>query len=188
MAAAPHLDEASLRALLDERGLLRQGALAAPARSTVYAVFAQRADASLDVPALKRQAERFFGTRLGLTVDKAYGPGAVREDAARVVVHGDDPSASGTRLCFGRGAQPDDVGAAEEAERRKGTFGLAALAQRCGALWLVVPETDEDRVALTIAAIFASVMLGPILTPFGAELFGVRTARLKLEGKPSPYR
>jgi hypothetical protein len=32
------------------------------------------------------------------------------------------------------------------------------------------------------------VLLGPILSPDGKEVFGVRTARMKLEGKSAPYR
>jgi hypothetical protein len=65
---------------------------------------------------------------------------------------------------------------------------MALLAQRCRTVWLVTRETDDDRVSLGIAAIFASVLLGPILAPTGDELFGVRTARAKLEGQPRPYR
>lgn len=188
MPAPPHLDEAAFRALLDRRGLLQPGSLGAPDRTSAYAVFAQRSDARLDVDAVRRQAQRFFGAKLGLTVDKVYGADPVLEDAARVVLRGDDPSASGTRLAYGRLTTPADVAAAEDAEQKRKTYGMAALAQRCGAIWLVVPEVDDDRVALTIAAIFASAMLGPILAPGGGEVFGVRTARMKLEGQGRPYR
>jgi hypothetical protein len=55
-------------------------------------------------------------------------------------------------------------------------------------VWLVVRESPDDRVALTLAAILASALLGPVLAPEGDELFGVRTARLKLEGRARPYR
>lgn len=185
----PALDEASFRLLLDDRGVLREGALAAPDRNLSYAVFAQRTDARLDVETVKRQAEQFFAVKLGLTVDKRYGAGgAPRVDAARVVVAGGDGTSSGTRLVYGRSADASDVAAAEEAERATGTYGLALLAQRCTMLWCVVPEIDDDRAALTIAAIFASTLLGPIVSPGGREIYGVRGARLKLEGRASPYR
>jgi hypothetical protein len=36
--------------------------------------------------------------------------------------------------------------------------------------------------ALRLAAILASVVLGPILDPETSEIFGVKTARLKIEG------
>ena len=173
--------------MLDERGVLRPGALVPPERSAGYSVFVQRDDAVLDVAALKGHAARFFGAKLGLTVEKKY-----REppptDAARVVLASDDGTASGTRLCFGRRASPADHDAAEAAERAQGTHGMALLARRCATVWVVVRETEDDRVALTIATVLASSMLGPILSPEGDELFGVRTGRLKLEGRASPYR
>ena len=182
------LTEEAFRTLLDGRGILRQGALDAPVRERSFAVFSQRADVRLDVDALARQAERFFATKLGATVDKRYDSVAPEVDAARVVVVGGDGTSSGTRLCYGRAAESADFAAAEEAERAMGTYGLALLAQRCKTIWIVVPETEEDRAALTIAAIFASHMLGPILSPGGREIYGVRGARLQLEGRASPYR
>ena len=184
----PQLTEEAFRALLDERGILRHGALDPPARERSFAVFSQRPDALLDIEALARQAERFFATKLGSTVDKRYGDVMPEVDAARVVIASGDGTSSGTRLCYGRTADSADFAAAEEAERAMGTYGLALLAQRCKTIWIVVPETEEDRAALTIAAIFASHMLGPILSPGGREIYGVRGARLKLEGRASPYR
>lgn len=184
----PLLTEEAFRALLDDRGILRPGALRPPERSRSYAVFAQRPDVCLDIEAIKRQAEQFFATKMGMTVDKRYRDPAPLEDAARIVVSGGDGTASGTRLCYGRAVDTEDLAAAEEAERAIGTYGLALLAKRCKTIWTVVPESDEDRAALTIAAIFASALLGPILSPGGQEIIGVRSARMKLEGRASPYR
>jgi hypothetical protein len=187
----PALTEEDFRELLDDRGILRAGSLRSPDRERCYAVFAQRNDARLDSEALKRQADRFFATRIGVTVEKRYdhdAHGAPEVDAVRVVVAGPDGTSSGTRLCYGRPVDASDLAAAEEAERAMGTYGLALLAQRCKTIWLVVPEVDEDRAALTIGAIFASLLLGPILSPGGKEIYGVRGARLKLEGRASPYR
>jgi hypothetical protein len=188
VTAVPAMTEEAFRVLLDERGILRPGALSSPALDRSYAVFSQRADASLDIEAIKRQAERFFATRVGLTVDKRYDDVMPEQDAARVVIASGDGTSSGTRLCYGRPVDSADLAAAESAERAMGTYGLALLAQRCKTIWLVVPEVEEDRAALTLAAIFASQMLGPIMSPGGQELYGVRGARLKLEGRASPYR
>jgi hypothetical protein len=188
VTAVPAMTEEAFRELLDERGILRPGALSSPALDRSYAVFAQRADAGLDIEAIKRQAERFFASRVGITVDKRYDDVAPEVDAARVVIAGGDGTSSGTRLCYGRPVDAGDLAAAEAAERAMGTYGLALLAQRCKTIWLVVPEVEEDRAALTLAAIFASHMLGPIMSPGGRELYGVRGARLKLEGRASPYR
>lgn len=176
----PGLGEERFRALLDERGVLRPGALASPERSAAYAVFAQRADAGLDLAALRAHATRFWGAKLGLTVDKRYEAMPL-VDAANVVLARDD--ASGTRLCFGRPVEPADLEAAAAAEQAQGSHGMALLARRCPTLWLVVCEPDAfglDRAALALAGIFAGVLLGPILAPAGDALFGVRTARSKL--------
>lgn len=183
-----HPTQQAFHDLLDERGVLRPGALACPDRDRAHAVFSQRPDVRLDIEALGRQAELFFAARLGLTVDKRYGDLAPEVDAARVVVSSGDGTSSGTRLCYGRAVDAADLAAAEEAERRAGTYGLAGLAQRCKTIWVLVPEVEEDRAALTLAAIFASHMLGPILAPGSQDIFGVRGARLKLESSASPYR
>ena len=180
--------EERFRDLLDERGVLRSGALAPPDPRAAYTVFVQRSGAALDVAALKNHAARFFAAKLGLTVEKKYWDEPPVVDVARIVLASEDGTASGTRLCFGRAATSADHDAAEEAERAQQTHGMALLARRCPTVWLVVRETEDDRVALTLAAILASSMLGPILSPEGDELFGVRTARLKLEGRASPYR
>lgn len=177
-------DEQAFRKLLDERGVLVPGALEPPGRHAAYAVFGQRRDAALDVAALRGQAARFFDAKLGLTVDKRY-LGAPKVDAAHVVLATNDGEVAGTRLAYGRPADVDDVAAAESAERLQGTTGMALLAQRCGVVWLVVAEREDgadDPVALTIAAIFASVLLGPILVPSGDALLGVRSARERLAG------
>jgi hypothetical protein len=185
--ALPVLTEEAFRTLLDDRGVLLDGALDRPVASLAYCVFAQRTDARLDIGALQSQAERFFAMKLGVTVDKHYGTLAPAVDAVRIVLSpksaAEASSVSGTRLCYGSAAAWSDLAAADEAEARMGTYGLALLARRCKTIWTIVPENDaaNDRVALTIAAIFASTLLGPIVTPGAQKIFGVRGARLELE-------
>ncbi len=180
-------------ALLDDRGVLRAaGALAAP--DPAYRVFGQRPDARCEIGAWRHNAERFFGTTVGLTVDKRYAGSYPDVDAARVVVAPTSGDVGGVRLCYGRRAAGADWDAAERADARAGTTGLGELARRCHVVWLVERQGPEDPTALLLAAIIASVLLGPILDVAGAsaenagELFGVRTARLKLEGGSAPYR
>lgn len=183
------LTEERFRELLDDRGVVPPGALRAPERTSSYLVFAQRSDACLDMRAIQHHAQRFFATKVGLTVAKKYGSDAPMSDAARVVVASDDGLIAGTRLCFGRGADMNDLAVVEEAERTQGSTGMALLAQRCPTIWLIETEGgEEDRVALLLSAILASVMLGPIVPPKGDRVFGVRTARLELEKKATPYR
>jgi len=192
-------DEQTFRTWLDEHGILVPGI--EPEVPSPYLVFAQRSDARLDVGALRQQAARFFNAKLGLTVEKKY-QGSVARDAVRIVLATDDPSTSGTRLCFGRPVAPEEHDQAEEAERVSKATGMGLLAQRCKTVWLIARGTSappshssaadvnavaEDRVALLLAAVFASVLLGPILDR--DEIFGVRTARLKLERPAAtPYR
>ena len=155
----------------------------APAREDAFTVFAQRRDARCEAEAWERNASQFFATRVGLTVAKHYGRGgnaAPLVDAARVVIAPAD-GPPGTRFCFARPRDDADFDAAEAADIRAGSPGLALLARRCPYVWLVVPEGEGDRLALLCAAIVASVVLGPILSPDQAQLFGVRTARAKLE-------
>jgi hypothetical protein len=183
------MSEQQFRALLDERGVLRPGTLPCPETSSSYLVFAQRPDACLDMHAIKHHAARFFGTKVGLTVEKRYRDDAPRADAARMVVASDDGLMSGTRLCFGRPADGGDLAIVEQAERMQSSTGLGLLAQRCPTVWLIETEGgDEDRVALLLSAILASVLLGPIVRPRGDRVFGVRTARIELEANRPPYR
>jgi len=172
---------------VDADGILREGALPEPPVAEAYLVFAQRDDARIELPAWQRHAESFFDARLGLTVDKRYPEGFPRVDAAPVVIA---PRSGGesVRLCYGRPRTDDDLRAAEDADSRAGNTGLALLAKRCRWVWLVVREEDLDRAALLLSAIVASVVLGPILSSPESELFGVKTARSKLETFTGPYR
>jgi hypothetical protein len=180
--------EEVFRTMLDDRGILQPSLMVAPALATSYTVFAQSNLVRLDVPALRHHAAQFFRAQVGLTVEKRYDEQSPPSDAARIVLSSEDATASGTRLVYGRFVTPSDVDAADEAERAIGTYGLALLARRCPTLWSVVPNSANDRTALTLAAVLASTYLGPILSPGGREIIGVRSARLKLEGHHSPYR
>jgi hypothetical protein len=153
-----------------------------PRRDGALLVFAQRADARIDVDAWTSHATRFFATRIGLTEDRRYPPGAPvpRVDALRFVV-APDGEPPGIRAAFGRPRDPEDLALAEAVDARAGGTGLALVARRCETVWLVVPESRHDALALRLAAIFASVLLGPILDPRVPELFGVKTARAKLD-------
>lgn len=135
-------------------------------------VFAQRARALLEVEAWNRQGERFFSTRIGLAEPL--------ENGGRLVVapHGRDP---GVRRVEGRGRQESDLLQADIAESRAGGGGLGELARRCPTVWLVERESAGDLLALQLAAVMASVLLGPILDPAACQLFGVKTARAKID-------
>ena len=137
-----------------------------------WRVFSQDDAPGLRVTEWQHNARRFFDTEIeareshGLLAKLAVGP-AVREVRGRV-------------------REENDLRDAIEAENARGN-GMYDLAERrCGSIWLVEREGPEDRVALVIAAVIASVCLGPILGD--GALFGVRTAREKIDELGSPYR
>ena len=179
------LREEAFRALLDARGLLREGAEIDFPPSTTLTAFSQSKGITLPLGRFVAAAERFFDCKLGLSVDKRYEGALPDVDAARLVVS--SPSAQGSRLVLVRASTPADLQRAEQAEISQNVTGMFALAKRCPRVLLIESEGTDDRVALLLAALIASVELGPIVTP-KAEIFGVRTARMKLEALTSPYR
>jgi hypothetical protein len=173
--------EEEFRALLDGHGLLREGTLEPPTVDKAMLVFAQANDARFEIERWDAQARRFFDARVGLTVDKQYGAAPPTVDAARIVIA--RGAQSGVRLVFGRPRAEGDIWKAIAIETRQGAAGLSDLAKRCNQVWLIDRETDEDPLALRLAAILASAALGPILDPKADALFGVRTAREKLAAR-----
>ncbi|MDP9149785.1 MAG: hypothetical protein M3O36_07605 [Myxococcota bacterium] len=154
-----------------------------PGRDQTYLVFAQRLDARVEIDAWNAHAVRFFATRIGLTAEKRYEAGAPfpRTDAAEFVV-APDGELAGRRTAFARPSDDEDRARAEALDARGGFTGLGLLARRCGTVWLVTRVGQPDALALRLAAILASVLLGPILDEMAGDLFGVKTARAKLEG------
>ncbi|HEX3343816.1 MAG TPA: hypothetical protein VHS09_04550 [Polyangiaceae bacterium] len=140
-----------------------------------YLVFSSSTDPRVDVTHWDVQAGRFFATHLDLV-------GRTADGEARIFVTPPRGEAGGERPVSTRPRAHADLAMAEEAERRAGGGGLALLARRCHTVWLVGRTDDDDRLALRLAMILASVVLGPVLDARGPELFGVKTAREKLGG------
>jgi hypothetical protein len=153
-----------------------------PSRENAFIVFAQRTDARIDIEGWNAYATRFFSTRIGLTTDKRYAvdePALCTDEAEFVVAPEGEPP--GVRSTFARPCEPHDRSLAEAVDGRAGNTGLALLARRCGMIWMVAREEEPDPLALRLAAILAGVLLGPVLDAAAGELFGVKTARSKLE-------
>jgi hypothetical protein len=149
-----------------------------PPRESCFVVFAQRGDARIDLPAWSHHAERFFATTLGLAVEKKYGDAAPVVDAAEFLLsHAGTPA---SRRAFARPREEEDLALARAAEARSRHTGLVLLAGRCSMVWMVARESPTDACALRLAAILASILLGPILDATAGQLFGVKTAREKL--------
>jgi hypothetical protein len=186
------MDRDAFAGELDERGRLRPesdlGSRIGAAPH--YLVFVSEFADHVAIESWKRATTSFFHAKLGLSVPRA-DPLLERVDAVQIMVHSGE--VAGTRVCVSRPREDADVAVAERVESKTGATGLSALALRCGRVWCVeslARAEDEamDRVSLLVSAILATVHLGPILTPARDELFGVRTARRKLEMAASPYR
>jgi len=139
-----------------------------PMRS--FLVFAQSAEARVDIDSWTAHAERFFATRIGL---------AASAPPSWTFVIAPDGQPSDIRVAYARLRENDDLALADAADSA-GT-GLARLARRCPTVWLVSRVAPDDGVALRLATILASVLLGPILDARVPELLGVKSARSRLE-------
>jgi hypothetical protein len=184
------IDDHAFRELMDERGIARPLAVYdAPVLSHAYSVFGQAASVRFDVDSWDRNATRFFGTKLGLTIEKRYdGAPLPNADIARVVI-AEQGEPAAVRTVYARLTTDADLAAALSAERIAKTTGLHLLARRCPTIWIIETETIDavvDRPALLVAAILSSNLLGPILAPDAQSIFGVRTARIDLEKFKSP--
>jgi hypothetical protein len=174
------MDEFSFRAALNPLSqVLRPGMLGAP--ELAFTVFSQFENVHFPVETLRAQAARFFRIELAATVEKHYALEAevVCEDAIQLLVAAGGVTT--THVVYGTTNTTAVIAAAASAESPVGS-GLAMLAARCPTRWLVEANGNRDRRALLLAAVLASVALGPILLPNNAGLVGVKGARALLDG------
>jgi len=145
-------------------------------------VFSQQPDLVAALPQLLAHARRFFAAELevlsGSPLDRAEPAIAqvtLRLESARY-------PGSGTFHIAARRPSPADQAAAERAELRGKAGGMAQLAARCGALWVVTGEGEITGSAeLQLSALLASVALGPVLPDDESTLYGVRGAMERAE-------
>ncbi|MFO0664352.1 MAG: hypothetical protein U0174_10390 [Polyangiaceae bacterium] len=183
------VEEEQARAFLDDEGYLRPRAEVPFSRENAYLVFSQEGIV-LDVGRWQAQATRFFQTRVGLALPKARASqGLLREEDAFLLLV-ELPNAPLAKRCILlRPRQTEDLALAERIESEKGSQGMSELAARCPSVCLVETEGPSDRAALTLAALAASICLGPIVPPTHDTIFGVRTARERLDAMHgSAYR
>ena len=145
-------------------------------------VFSQQPDLVAVLPQLLAHARRFFSVEL----DVLSASAGERPDPTQAVVSLRFESArypgSGSFRIESRRATEADRRAAEGAEIRGKAGGMALLAARCPALWLITPEGDVSGSAeLQLSALLASVALGPVLPGDESTLYGVRGAMERAE-------
>ncbi len=77
---------------------------------------------------------------------------------------------------------PAILAAAERGVGAIGGAGMDVLVARATRVWQVPRAVDGDpRAPLVVAALLASVLLGPIVPPDEVTIYGVRGARVRLE-------
>jgi hypothetical protein len=139
--------------------------------ANAYLQFVQQLEPRLELERLASQASRYFDANLRPVGD------ASRSDQAKVSM----TTALGSSVftLHARRADPHDYQRLPRAELANDSHGMAALGQRCGCVWEVVPEPGVSASAcLHFGALLASIALGPLLPPDDSGLFGVRSARL----------
>lgn len=81
-----------------------------------------------------------------------------------------------------RAATAEDWAAARRAEQSGRSAGMSTLAERCRAIWEILPESATSELAvLNLCGILASAALGPVLPPDESALFGVRGAMERVD-------
>jgi hypothetical protein len=136
-------------------------------------VFSQDPDLVARLPQLLQHARRFFAAEI--EVLSASPSVRLRVLSARY-------PGSGSFRVEARPTNHEDRVAAEAAEARGRAGGMAGLAARCPAVWVVTSEGDVSGSAeLQLLALLASVALGPVLPPDASTLYGVRGAMERAE-------
>jgi hypothetical protein len=141
-----------------------------------YLVFSQQG-LEADIDAWNAYAERFLGARLGLSEP----PARTAEGCVLRIVVSPSAGPAGILAAHGRARDERDLALAEAAESLAQGGGLALLARRCPTVWIVERRADDDPLALRLATVLAGTLLGPILDRRSREIFGVKTARAKME-------
>ena len=145
-------------------------------------VFSQQPDLVAALPQLLAHARRFFAAEL--QVLSASPPDRSEPLLAQVTVRLESaryPGSGDFRITSLRPIATDHADA-EAAEARGRAGGMAQLAARCQALWVITPEGEiRGSAELQLSALLASVALGPVLPADGSTLYGVRGAMERAE-------
>lgn len=110
---------------------------------------------------------------------------------AEVSAHGDlvsdtieltvEPASRVTVMTFPIDVCPEVIAAANRAVDAIGGAGMDVLVARAQRVWQIPRSVEGDRRApLVVAALLASVLLGPIVD--GEAIYGIRGAKLRLQG------
>jgi len=148
----------------------------------------------LDVPRLRQQARTFFEAELAV-VQTISDPTGLLPDRASIEID-IAPLREATKTTRVRLITlplieaPAVRAAADEGVAAIGGAGFDALVPKATRLWQVdtrLVQGSDERVAIVLAGVLASVLLSPIVPPGGRTIFGVKGARLRLESLRWPH-
>jgi hypothetical protein len=145
-------------------------------------VFSQQPDLVAALPQLLAHARRFFAAEVDVLSASVPDRPDLAQAELRLRLESARYPGRGTFRIEARCPTEADQAAAREAERRGKAGGMADLAARCAALWVVTAEDDLTGSAdLQLSALLASVALGPVLPEDESTLYGVRGAMERAE-------
>jgi len=145
-----------------------------------WTLFAREDDSRMLEARWRQQAKRFFGASVSVAPSKDYpGGGQPRFDRASVAV-GRDPDWTGRLTLQTFPADHAEPLRCEALALADG--GMDTLIQRSPRIWQWRRDDQgsEPRAELLLAALLASVLLGPVWAPGERGVFGVRGARERL--------
>ena len=167
-----------------------KGPISALPVNAAYTLFSPDASSRIDIATLAQKARTFFATTLEIDPVKAYPNGETpHTDAVFIDIMplGKRAVAKATRVfvvTWPLEIDPQFRAIGDAAANAIGGAGMDVLVARAKRIWQVSKDVThgEDRNApLRIAAIFASVLLAPIVPPEGDTIYGVKGARERLE-------
>lgn len=164
--------------------------------NAAYTLFSADPSARIDIALCAHKARTFFATGFELGQAKAYPDGHTPDSDAAYV----DVSPLGKRsnavtrvfiVTWPIEKDPLVGNVGDAAARAIGGAGMDALVARAKRIWQVSNELtsgDDRNAPLRVAAIFASVLLAPIVPPEGNTIYGVKGARERLEAAETSVR
>lgn len=172
----------------DAHGWAKGPVTAIPVHSA-YTLFSPDPAARIDIALLAHKARTFFATAFEMDPVKAYPDGKTPEtDVVHIDIHPlGKRDVVPTRVLvvtwpLERDPQIRQVG--DAAAHAIGGAGMDVLVARAKRIWQIskdVTRGEDKNAPLRVAAIFASVLLGPIVPPEGNTIYGVKGARERLE-------
>jgi hypothetical protein len=153
-----------------------------PLAGAAWSILSPEADARVDAHRWTHQAATFFRLELEVLTPKRYPSGALPlADVIEVTVGRANEEKIAVRIVtvpIDRVPETRRLGL--DAAAAIGGAGMDALVLRAKRLWQIADDTAHPEAPLALAAVLASVLLGPIVPPSGDAIFGVKGARERL--------